>query len=233
MNDFLDSVDTGSLSETDRRIFAYIQKNTSRTAWMTLEDLCEELYVSNASIVRFCQHIGLKGFNELKYILRSDKTESSRPVYGIIPKQLAAFSDICASVSEEEILKICHIIRQAESFYIYGRNMSAVPAAYLYDMLMSVDMPCILIDWMDALSAISESSGSGTVCLMITDHAHREYGPIIDRFRSRGACVIWLCGSDMDQSLRKKADIVIKTEDQMGKGKDTSKISALLIVPPL
>lgn len=229
MNEYLNTIDLSSLSETDLRIYEYIQQNSSRTAWMTLEDLCAELYVSNASIVRFCQRIGLKGFNELKYVLRSDRKESRKPVYGIIPRQLASISDMCASLNEEEILKICHLIRNAESFYIYGRNLSAVPAGYMYDMLMSVDMPCILIDWMDALSAISESAREGTVLLMITDHAHKEYGPIIRSFKNHGARVIWLCGSEVDSDLR-LADIVIQTDDQADPHHSPGKISALLIV---
>lgn len=230
MNEYLNSVDLSALGETDRKIYEYIQQNSSRTAWMTLEDLCAELYISNASIVRFCQHIGLKGFNELKYILRSDPKESRRPVYGIIPRQLASLGDMCASLNEQKILQICQLILHSESFYIYGRNLSAVPARYMYDMLMSVDMPCILIDWMDALSAISNSAEAGTVLLMITDHAHKEYGPIIDSFKKHEASVIWLCGSEVDSDLRCVADIVIQTDDQADSYQNPGKISAILIV---
>ena len=187
MNDFIQKIDTSKLTETDLLIYEYIKENASKIPWMTLEDLCQVLFVSNASIVRFCQHVGLKGFNELKFVLRNDSRVSHNPIYEIIPGQLASFNDLLSSVSQEDTEKLCNMIKSHNTVYIYGRNLSSIPATYFYDMLMSIDIPCILIDWMDALASIAESVDNNTLLILISDHAHEEYFPIIETLKQKHA----------------------------------------------
>ncbi len=59
------------LTETEKEILDWFEANETAALHMNLRDLCAVLYTSNATIVRFCQKLGLSGYNDLKYQLRS------------------------------------------------------------------------------------------------------------------------------------------------------------------
>lgn len=224
MNDYLSSIDRKKLTPTERDILQFLLQNSSRAAWMTLDDICQEIYVSNASIVRFCNHIGLKGFNELKFILRNDHDEKEKPIYDIVPRQLASFQDSLSSVSSKAIKEICREIQSGKEFYIYGRNLSAVPAGYLYDMMMALDHRCILVDWMDALESLAETAQPDTFLLVMSDNAHTEYYPILQKFSERGTSVVWMCNEQIHESFKHYLKDFILCDDPGS----SSKLSVLI-----
>ena len=51
-----------SLSPTEQRIADYILKNTSQVVHFTVKDLAGASDVSEATVIRMCQHIGFTGF---------------------------------------------------------------------------------------------------------------------------------------------------------------------------
>lgn len=230
MNKYLQSVDLQSLSETDKLIYDYILRNESKVKWMTLEELCEDLYVSNASIVRFCQHIGLKGYNDLKFMLRSNRKESDEAINTITRRQLAQFNDSISAIRQEDIEIFYDLLMTHRKLCIYGRNLSSVPATYMYDMLMSIDFPCVLIDWSDALKAISENADKDTLLLMISEHAHDEYFPIIEEFKAKKASVIWICGVEVDKKILDNIDLYIQADPPNADGRPSTKITTLMII---
>lgn len=230
MSSFLHNIDTSSLTETDRIIYDYLLHNEQSAVWMTLEDLCSKLYVSNASVVRFCQHIGLKGFNELKYRIRSIQNTSDESIYNIISRQLAMFNDSLSSIWQQDIEQIYQLILSHRTFVVYGRNMSYVPATYLYDVLMSIDFHCILINWSDALRAFAHNTDSETLLLMITDHAHRGYYPIIEEFKNKGTSIIWICGEEIRKDSLQNVNLFIHADARASDSDGLTKIKSLTIM---
>ena len=55
-----------SLTDTEKELLDYFKINLPSCAFMSLKDLTSKLYISNATVVRFCQKLGLKGYNEFK-----------------------------------------------------------------------------------------------------------------------------------------------------------------------
>ena len=56
-----------SLTETEQEILDYLEKNITAVTYIGLSDLSARLYTSNATIVRFCQKLGLKGYHEFNF----------------------------------------------------------------------------------------------------------------------------------------------------------------------
>ena len=52
------------LTGTEEEILQYFESNLPASIYTSLNDLSASLYTSNATIVRFCQKLGLKGYNE-------------------------------------------------------------------------------------------------------------------------------------------------------------------------
>ena len=51
-----------SLSPTERKLADYILKNTAKVVDFTVKDLALASDVSEATVVRMCQHVGFKGY---------------------------------------------------------------------------------------------------------------------------------------------------------------------------
>ena len=66
--------------------------------------------------------------------------------------------DFIDGLDSAQLETICKEVTQSDSLYIYGRGLSSLPARYLYSMFNAIDIPCIYIDWIDFLLAISVSS---------------------------------------------------------------------------
>ena len=70
---YFETVD--GLTPIETEIGYYILKNQEDILELSVVELAERTYVSKSAIHRFCNKIGLKGFNELKVILAKDISE--------------------------------------------------------------------------------------------------------------------------------------------------------------
>ena len=63
---------TQDLTPTEREILAYFEARPAAASCMNLQELSKALYTSGATIVRFCQQLGLSGYNDFKYQIRRE-----------------------------------------------------------------------------------------------------------------------------------------------------------------
>lgn len=211
MSDFLDTINENKLTYTDQTILHYVQENRQKVSWMKISDLCNELFVSNASIVRFCQKLGCRGFSEFKLKLRSANNVTNDPYARIIPVMKAQLDDCLSTINENQLRQIVTYVKTCQPFYIYGRNISSIPAQYMYDILTTLDIPCISINWIDTLASLSKTIPENPFILLLTEHAHPEYQNILENLHDRGAIVSWICSSPIPNELNKYINIPIYT----------------------
>ena len=57
-----------------------------------------------------------------------------------LQRRTAVLEDFIDNIDAVKIKDICSEIMRNKSIYIYGRNMSSLPAKYLYSMLNSMDI---------------------------------------------------------------------------------------------
>ena len=73
------------LKPAERKVAEYILKNISETIQLSITKLSERVGVSEATIVKFCQHIGYSGYQELKIMLaKSSEEQQGEHIYGPI-----------------------------------------------------------------------------------------------------------------------------------------------------
>ena len=222
------------LSETDLMILDYFNDKINSLSQFSLNDISNSLYVSPSTIVRFCQKAGFKGFNEFKYYLRNRNSFDYRTnsPWKVIQHNISILKDVMDGVDDETILKVCELIKNSSSFYIYGRNMSSIPARYLHSMMTTMDIPSILIDWIDFLSGLSNSFNEETLLIMFTNYGDKEvYSKIMEHCHSRKVKIVWISSNEVDNSLLSEEDIYIYTNE--GKLQDVNlrtKISSITII---
>lgn len=216
MKSFLDTVDVNILTSSEQIIYQYFKDHLNDIVYLSLSDICKELYVSNATVIRFCQKLGFKGFNELKFQLKNELNLTNKSVNArdAIPHRTSILKDFIDNIDDKIIEQICSEIKNHKSIYIYGRNMSSLPAKYLQSMLNTMDIPCIYIDWIDFFSALSKSFPDNAVLFIFTNYGDKSiYEPIVKQCHERHMKIIWISSTDLDSSLLSSNDIYISTHE--------------------
>ena len=190
-----------SLTETEREILDYLEKNITIVTYIGLSDLSAKLYTSNATIVRFCQKLGLKGYHEFKFQIRSELEQLSNPTLTagrLLPLSAARFRDNAEAMDTEKLNQIAELLTSGRPVYIYGSSLSSIPAKYLQIVLTTLDYPSILIEWQRLLNGLIYGISGGSVLLAITAHGDApRYLPVFKKAREQGILTILLtCDED-------------------------------------
>lgn len=205
------------LTETERNILAYFEENASAVLHMNLSSLCSVLYTSNATIVRFCQKLELSGYNDFKYQLRRELQETKSTVFypdAYISQTLARLEDTIAAFDLGQIEEIAGLLTSGRPLYIYGTNLSALPARYLQIVLNSLDYPSILIEWESLLNGLVGNMHDDAVLLVITANGRAShYLQAFRQAKARGLTTVLLT-SDRSSMLIPYSTITVCTSDQ-------------------
>ena len=205
------------LTETEKSILDYFEKNLPLSVHTHLNDLSSALYTSNATIVRFCQKLGLNGYNEFKYQLRHELKQMKEPVFSpndLISHSLALFRDNMDAVDADKLKRIADYLTGDNPVYIYGSNLSSVPAKYLQVVLNTLDHPSILIEWHRLLAGLIHEITSDSVLFMISAHGDSQrYLPIFECAKKRGITTILLT-SEKNSPLLSLSTIWMCSNDQ-------------------
>lgn len=205
------------LTETEKNILAWFEENAAAALHMNLGDLCAVLYTSNATIVRFCQKLGLSGFNDFKYQLRSELRENrTDPFYpdAYISRTVAQLQDTISALDLHQLEEIAALLTSGRPLYIYGTNLSAMPARYLQIVLHSLDYPCVLIEWQPLLHGLISNIREDAVLLVLTAQGRAEY--YLETFqlaRERNLTIVLLT-SERGSPLIPYSTITVCTNDR-------------------
>lgn len=189
------------LTDTEQEILSYFENHLPAAAYTTLNDLSSILYTSNATIVRFCQKLGLRGYNEFKYQLRSQLEELHKPVFSsddLISHSLALFKDNLDSIDIKQLQAIADLLTSNRTIYIYGSYLSSLAARYLQTVLNSLDYPSILIEWQRLLNGLAYGISNDSVLFIITAHGDASrYLPVFQAsWRQNAVTVLLTCEED-------------------------------------
>lgn len=211
-----------TLTDTEQEILEYFEQNLPSSVHANLDDLSAALYTSNATIVRFCQKLGLKGYNEFKYQVRSELKQTKKSLFStddLTSHSLALFRDNLESVDTGKLERIAGLLTSDRPIYIYGSYLSSLPARYLQTILNTLDYPSILIEWQRLLNGLIYEISAGSVLFIITAHGDAErYLPVFEEARKRDLITIlltcepespliplsniWLCSNDQNEEYK-------------------------------
>lgn len=129
-----------SLTRGEYRVLAHLTAHPLLVGKMTVRELAQVTYVSTATIMRLCRKLGFSGYSEL--IWHCKQLLSDTPHIGVeagLNAELPAlFSQFIANyqqtfrwVTEEKRRQFARLLREKESFFLYGAGFSYLFAEYL------------------------------------------------------------------------------------------------------
>lgn len=122
-------------------VFEYLETHFDQIPSMSVLDICEDSFISQATLNRACKRLGFNGFSQLKYAIAADldTLKNKKPTY---ESKVRMFLD---TISYEGVEELIQYIDANTRLIICGRGGSELVAMYLSRQLLYVGIPSIVI----------------------------------------------------------------------------------------
>ena len=152
-----------SLRPSEQKVANFVLENREKCSQMTISELSEKVNVSQPTIMRFVQALGIDGYRNFKYcLLRENASNNQDKSYfnhmadfdlkpweslSQLPLKETAFTrglleEALKSISLHELEKAVEIIANARTIDIYGVENSFTPANDLLTKLTYLGLNC-------------------------------------------------------------------------------------------
>ncbi len=147
------------LTATEQQIADFIEANPRVVINLSLDELSEQRYVSQASIIRLCKKLGTKGFAEFKIKLASelstfvmsdhqihvdmpiaekaDGPEIAETFFNLTTQTLKTTYD---NLDYQALMDAARLLAKADIVHIYGRGESQILAEDFHYKLIRIGM---------------------------------------------------------------------------------------------
>lgn len=213
---------------TDLSLAKFILQDPESVIHMSLSELSQNAYCSEAAIIRLCKKIGCAGFPELKvklaqesniYLETFDKPldapfdENATPeeiVHSLSVISRKAIKDVEESIDLAQLQKVADMIMSAEHVHFFGQDQSIVIAHDLrYKLLrIGISADCDSVQGFSNLYA--RNLGEKDVAFVIS-HYVSTYNVLrwMDLLQGRNVPIVLLTCIKDPQFIKKNKDIVI------------------------
>ncbi|MTI60048.1 MAG: MurR/RpiR family transcriptional regulator [Firmicutes bacterium] len=171
-----------NLRVSEQKVVNYILKKPFEIFDMTINELAAKANSSEATVVRTCKNLNLKGFQELKYNLKHDIEEALSRFYDeILPDDTAqelvskvfkanaqTIDDTLKMLNIEDFIIALKKLKKANKIAIFGQGGAAPVALDAYHMFINLGVDCL---WQaDANMQIihAKSLNKDDVCIAIS-----------------------------------------------------------------
>lgn len=143
-----------TFSKNEKRIAAFIIDNYDTISYYNGNEIAENADTSKATLVRFSQKIGYKGFIELKKEINNEQLSTIKhnpyETFLLTPGKDSIFSNLIndinifeKSLSPDKIKRVVKYIAHASTVYLIGFGSDSIAMKYLYNYLPICGIKCI------------------------------------------------------------------------------------------
>jgi RpiR family carbohydrate utilization transcriptional regulator len=239
-----------SLRTAEQRVADYILHNAEELIHLTVTELAEKTQTSESTVVRLCQKIGYKGYQEFKIMLARDLVGPTEKVYEqievgdsisalktkVFQANAQALHDTMEVLADDELERAVKAIRGARKVEIYGIGGSAPLALDAFHKFMKLGIMAVALSDSDLMAMSSTLLTKADVALGISHTgASRDVCDAMENAKVAGATTI--CVTHRATSpITKVSDIRLFTaakETAFGSDAMSSRIGQLTIIDTL
>jgi DNA-binding MurR/RpiR family transcriptional regulator len=239
-----------SLRTAEQRVADFILKYAEELIYLTVTELAERTQTSESTVVRLCQKIGYKGYQEFKIMLARDLVGPTETVYQqidpgdsletlkakIFQANAQALKDTIEVLSDAELSRAVDALSQARRVEIYGIGGSAPLALDAYHKFMKLGLGTVWLNDSDLMAMSSSLLGPGDVVLGISHTgASRDVCDAMENAQKSGAttiCITHQATSPITKVSHVKLFTAAK-ETAFGSDATSSRIAQLTIIDTL
>ena len=174
--------------------------------YLTVTELAERTNTSESTVVRLCQKIGYKGYQEFKIVLARDLVEPTADIYAevesgddlttiknkVFQANAQALRDTIEVLDDADLERAVAALADARArIDIYGVGGSDPLAIDAYHKFLKLGMVAVALSDGDMMAMSSALLGKGDVALGISHTgASRDVTDALDRAKNNGATTI-------------------------------------------
>ena len=239
-----------SLRTAEQRVADFILKHAEELIYLTVTELAERTQTSESTVVRLCQKIGYKGYQEFKIMLARDLVGPTETVYEqidsgdsleslktkVFQANAQALKDTIEVLSDAELTRAVDAILHARRVEIYGIGGSAPLALDAYHKFMKLGVSAVWLNDSDLMAMSSSLLPAGDVALGISHTgASRDVCDAMENAQNAGAttiCITHRATSPITKVSNVKLFTAAK-ETAFGSDATSSRIAQLSIIDVL
>lgn len=236
-----------SLTKAERKVADYILNNVEEIVYLSITELAEKSGVGETTVIRFCKHIGLSGFQEFKLNIAREVVNPEESIHEnisfddsievlvqkITKENQLALTNTAKILKTKELKKAVEAIvnaRKIEFFGVGASGYTALDAKYKF-MRLGLNIDANLDAHIQAISAVNLNHEDVAVGISFSGST-KDTVATCNLAKKSGATVI--CITNYARSpITSEADIVLLTsakETPLRSGALTSKIAQLHIM---
>jgi len=238
------------LRAAEQRVADFILAHPDELIYLTVTELADRTHTSESTVVRLCQKIGYKGYQEFKIVLARDLVEPATAIYAAIEPgddlatvkskvfqaNAQALRDTLEVLDEKELQRAVDAIAGARRLEIYGVGGSSPLALDAYHKFVKLGVPAVALSDGDLMAMSSSLLAEGDVAFGISHTgASRDVTDALGRAKRHGACTI--CITHRTSSpITKVSDVVLVTAAQQtafSSDASSSRIAQLAVIDTL
>jgi DNA-binding MurR/RpiR family transcriptional regulator len=235
------------LRAAEQRVADFILAHPDELIYLTVTELADRTHTSESTVVRLCQKIGYKGYQEFKIVLARDLVEPATAIYAAIEPgddlatvktkvfqaNAQALRDTLEVLDEGELQRAVDTIAGARRLEIYGVGGSSPLALDAYHKFVKLGLPAVALSDGDLMAMSSSLLAAGDVALGISHTgASRDVTDALGRAKRHGAATI--CITHRSSSpITKVSDVVLVTAAQQtafSSDASSSRIAQLAVI---
>jgi DNA-binding MurR/RpiR family transcriptional regulator len=238
------------LRAAEQRVADFILKHPDELIYLTVTELAERTNTSESTVVRLCQKIGYKGYQEFKIMLARDLVEPTTEIHSSIEPgddlstikskvfhaNAQALRDTLEVLDDEQLARAVAALARARRVEIYGVGGSSPLALDAYHKLIKLGISALALSDGDLMAMSSSLLGDGDVALGISHTgASRDVTDALGRAKTNGAATIGITHRP-SSPITKVSDIVLVTAAQQTAFRSdasSSRIAQLTIIDVL
>lgn len=219
-----------NLKPAEKRAAEYVVKHANEVVYTSITKLAENVGVSEATIVKFCQSVGYSGFQELKIKLaRIDQQPGNQEnIYGEIEPgdSLTQLKDKLFHIYDESLNntnklvdvvyyeKVVEKILNAKKLYFFGYGASGVVAQDAELKFVRIGLPAVALTDSHSQKTVASLLGPEDLVIAISDSGKtRELIEVLDILKAK-KCQRVAVTSQAGSSVSERADITLLTSSK-------------------
>ena len=194
-----------SLRTAEQRVADFILAHPDELIYLTVTELAEKTNTSESTVVRLCQKIGYKGYQEFKIMLARDLVEPTNAIYAAIEPgdslttiktkvfqaNAQALRDTIEVLTDTELEAAVKAIATARRVEVYGVGGSNPLAIDAYHKFLKLGIAVVALSDGDMMAMSSSLLQKGDVALGISHTgASRDVTDALSNAQRNGATTI-------------------------------------------
>lgn len=243
------------LTESEQQIVSFIESNPRIVVNLSLEELSENCYVSQASVIRLCKKLGTKGFADFKIRLASELSAfalDDKEIHVDVP--IPENAD-CKSIAEtffnlstqtlktaynnldyNALKRAARMLARADLVHIYGRGESLILAEDFHYKLIRIGVNASLetLNGFQEAKCLIPNTKINQAALVISHYCNsRQVHYIIDELMSSKIPFILITAADNPWPYDKLAAVTLRitcSESRFKIGSFASRVAMLYLL---